>query len=257
MANDVKADVDQLYAVDLSDFTAARNDIVRRLREEGDADRAAEVAALRKPSVPVWVVNQLARNNRRDIDLLLDASHRMRAATAERDSEKAREGLDRARKAEQQAMSALRNAAERVLANRGGASSTMIDRVLETLQNAARSDDGRELLASGRLTEEIEPAGFTLVEQLTPAAPGGSRTRRETSLSKSELVNARAALTEAKAHKRLADQAVQESARRKEDAERALDGAAATLEQAEAEAAEAEAAVAYAEATVDRLRRRR
>lgn len=257
MANDVKADVDQLYAVDLSDFTAARNDIVRRLREEGDADRAAEVAALRKPSVPVWVVNQLARNNRRDIDLLLDASHRMRAATAERDSEKAREGLDRARKAEQQAMSALRNAAERVLANRGGASSTMIDRVLETLQNAARSDDGRELLASGRLTEEIEPAGFTLVEQLTPAAPGGSRTRRETRLSKSELVNARAALTEAKAHKRLADQAVRESARRKEDAERALDGAAATLEQAEAEAAEAEAAVDYAEATVDRLRRRR
>ena len=85
MANDVTADVDQLYAVDLGEFTAARNDLVRRLRKEGEADRAAEIAALRKPSVPVWVVNQLARRDRRDIDLLLDASHRIRVAAAESD----------------------------------------------------------------------------------------------------------------------------------------------------------------------------
>ncbi len=257
MSNDVTADVDQLYAVDLGDFTAARNDLVRRLRKEGHADRAAEVAALRKPSVPVWVANQLARRNRRDIDLLLDASHRMRTATAESDPEKAREGFDRARKAEQQAISALRKAAERVLADRGGASSAMVDRVLETLQNASRSDDGRELLASGRLTHEIEPAGFTLVEQLAPAAPGGRRARRETRRAKSELERAGAALTEAKARKRVAKRAVREAAMGQRDAERALEGAAAALEQAEAEAEEADAAVDNAEATVDRLRRHR
>ena len=34
MANDVTADVDQLYAVDLGDFRTARNDLVRRRRKE-------------------------------------------------------------------------------------------------------------------------------------------------------------------------------------------------------------------------------
>ena len=154
-------------------------------------------------------------------------------------------------------MSALRSAAERVLADRGGVTPAMVDRVLETLQNASRSDDGRELLASGRLTQEIESAGFDLVEQLAPAAPVGRRARREARPARSELESARTALTEAKARKRLAEQAVREAARRQEDAERALQGAAAALEQAEAEAEEADVAVDDAEATVDRLRRHR
>ena len=56
---------------------------------------------------------------------------------------------------------ALTHSAEQVLASAGRpATQAVLERVSATLRAAAVSDDGRQLLESGRLTTELEPAGF-------------------------------------------------------------------------------------------------
>ena len=45
---------------------------------DGRREDAEEVRRLAKPTLPAWVVNQLTRRDRRDVDLLLDAGHRLR-----------------------------------------------------------------------------------------------------------------------------------------------------------------------------------
>ena len=99
--------VTELYGLPLDEFVAGRDTLARELRREGEKQRAAEVAKLKKPSVAAWAVNQLARGNRKQLDLLLDAGHRLRAGqeailkggdrkkfeTARRDQDRAVRGL--------------------------------------------------------------------------------------------------------------------------------------------------------------------
>ena len=68
---------DELYAAAPEDFVAERARLAKALKENGLADDAKAVAAVRKPTVAAWALNQLSRNNRRETDLLLDAGHRL------------------------------------------------------------------------------------------------------------------------------------------------------------------------------------
>ena len=62
----------------LSEFTAARNELAKRLRKAGQDDAAERVQALKKPSVPVWAANQLARRHPDEVQALV--GRRRRAA---------------------------------------------------------------------------------------------------------------------------------------------------------------------------------
>ena len=53
--------MDDLFALPPAEFIAARDALAKRLKADGDATRAAEVKALRRPSVAAWAVNQVAR----------------------------------------------------------------------------------------------------------------------------------------------------------------------------------------------------
>ena len=55
----VRMDVDELYGLPFDEFVPARNALTRELRKAGKRDEAAEVSALRKPSVAAWAVDQL------------------------------------------------------------------------------------------------------------------------------------------------------------------------------------------------------
>src|SRR5207249_4123605 len=68
------------YAALPTDFTGARNDLARRLKQAGQVEAAAGVKQLRKPTVPLWAVNQLARRHPDDVRALLDAGERLRVA---------------------------------------------------------------------------------------------------------------------------------------------------------------------------------
>src|SRR5262245_11952272 len=65
----------ELYGLPLEEFTAERDRRAKALRAEGERDAAAVVAALRKPTLAAWTVNQLVRSRRDDLDALLEAGN--------------------------------------------------------------------------------------------------------------------------------------------------------------------------------------
>lgn len=255
MAKRSADEVDELFAQPLSQFVSARNGLARRLREQGRTEEAAEVAALRKPTLPVWTANQLARRRRREVDLLLDAGHRLRQAASERDPQKARSSIERAREAEREALRQLRKAAADLLEQQEGAvSAAMIDRVAATLRAAAVTEEGRELLARGRLTQEISAIGFDLAAELAPK--GRSRPRPSAhARAADEVASARAALQEARARQKQAERRLREAEQRANAARQALGEAEAAVEDARTEAGEATTAAEEARAAFDRARR--
>src|SRR5437868_15153903 len=101
---DLEGAIDELYGASLEDFVSERTRWAKEWREAGSREQAEAVAKLRKPTVAAWVLNQLARRNRRDVDLLLDAGHRLREAQAGVLSGKEREGFEQARKTERDAL---------------------------------------------------------------------------------------------------------------------------------------------------------
>jgi hypothetical protein len=228
---------------------------VHGLRADGKKEKAGEVAALKKPPVPVWVVNQLARQERRDVDLLLDVGHRLRAAHGESDPQKARQAFDSARQAEHEALGRLTKAATRLLEEeQGTASQAMLDRVASTLRAAAVTEEGRELLARGRLTEELTATGFDLAAGLTPKAPPQKPKRGP---KRDDVASARAALDEAKARQREADRHVRDAKKEVDAARRALQSAEKWLDDAQAEAEDATSAAEAATEDLERARRSR
>lgn len=130
--------LDELYGAPLADFVAER----KRLAGELEGDDAKAFAKLRKPSTAAWVLNQLARRERRDVDLLLDAGHRLRQAGLDKSA------VEHARKAEIDALRRLRRAAEQL-----GASGQTLAHVDEGLRAAAVTEEGRAQLALGRFAE--------------------------------------------------------------------------------------------------------
>ena len=71
---------DELFGLAPEEFVAARDGLARRLKREGDAETAARVKALRRPTLSAWAVNQLARARGRELEPLLDAGERLRSA---------------------------------------------------------------------------------------------------------------------------------------------------------------------------------
>jgi hypothetical protein len=149
--------LDELYGAALDEFVSERKRLAKRL----EGDDAKQLAAVKKPNVAAWVLNQLARRERRDVDLLLDAGHRLRQAQAGvlRGAEK--ESFEDARRKESDALKRLTKAAERLLRDaRGSASASTLTQVNESLRAAAITEEGRELLARGRFTEPVRASGF-------------------------------------------------------------------------------------------------
>ena len=75
---DLEAELDDLYAALPADFTRARNDLAQRLKQAGQVEAAERVKQLRKPTVTLWAVNQLARRHPDDVRALLDAGEQLR-----------------------------------------------------------------------------------------------------------------------------------------------------------------------------------
>lgn len=149
--------LDELYGAPLDEFVAER----KRLAQTLGGDEAKELTKLKKPNVAAWVLNQLARRERRDVDLLLDAGHRLRQAQAGvlRGAEK--ETFEDARRKESDAIKRLTKAAERLLrAARGTASASALAQIEESLRAAAVTEEGREALARGRFVEPLRASGF-------------------------------------------------------------------------------------------------
>lgn len=163
---DEESQLDDLYAAPLDQFVKIRNEIAGRLKKDGDDEAAARVAALKKPSVSAWTVNQLARSGSLDLQRLIKAGEALELAQSRAMSGEDSSGFEQARRDEAAAISLLRNAAKEVLR---APSPAVLDRIVSTLRAGVATREGRTLLKLGRLTEDLEPTGFGSFAGMTVA----------------------------------------------------------------------------------------
>ncbi len=162
----LEEELDRLYGLPLNEFTAARDEIAKRLRGEGERELADEVKALRKPTVAVWLVNQLAREREVDVKRLMNAGE----ALAKAQASATRADFQQARADEQHALERLAAGAREA-----GVGPQAADRAVQTLRAASLTKEGRDLLKRGRLTEEIEPPGFDALVGMPAPSPKPKR----------------------------------------------------------------------------------
>jgi hypothetical protein len=231
---DLEQELNRLYGLPPEEFTGARNDLAARLRKAGQAEAAEQVRALRKPSVPVWAVNQLARLHPDPVAELISAGEELRRAQqAAFRAERGGESLREATNAERAAVRTLTRHAQSILQAGGrSASAAALERIASTLRGAAVDPDAAPLLLAGRLAGEVGSTGFAAAAGLAPPAKKRRTTDAVVRRREEELKKLRARV------KRLEHRAGEEQ----EKAERAEQAAQAARERAEAarnEAAEA------------------
>jgi hypothetical protein len=77
---DLESVADELYALPVGEFVAARNARSKDARAAGNRELAASIQSLRKPAVAAWAVNQLVRERATDVAELLDLGRELRSA---------------------------------------------------------------------------------------------------------------------------------------------------------------------------------
>jgi hypothetical protein len=167
-------EVDRLYGLPRDQFVPARNELAKKLKSEGNADAAATVKGLAKPTAAAALLNRLPRDAPELVRKLLTAGAGLQKAQLRALSGGHSEELRRASTAEREAVREL-VAEARTLG--GNPSQAVLDRVRESLSAAALDDKARELLEQGRFIKEVEAAGFPLL----PAPAGARRPRRRAS----------------------------------------------------------------------------
>ena len=221
----------KLLAVEPAGFVAERKRLAKQLREEGRADEAKAVEALKKPPATVLAVNRAARDRPQAAKDAARAAERLRKAQLRNDQA----AFESARSELQQALELLAEVAIAHVAPPGKrASDAMRRRVYELLRSALADDSSRQTLVEGSLMTEVEATGFEAFAGMTFSPPKKQRgsTVSRTPVSKSRERELRRRLTAAK--------------RRLAASERAV-------RKAEAARAEAEKGVAAVQAELDRL----
>src|SRR5947207_11692277 len=228
------AEIDELFALPLDEFTAARNELARRLKQEGDAKAADQVRGLPKPSVPAWAVNQLARHDPEDVRSLLNVGARLRSAQERSlQGERAADKLRAAQAEEREVVRKLTQRAGELLRAAGRpATGATLDRVSSTLRAAALGEPGRTLLREGRLTGEVEVSGFDAFAGLEVRGRG----RRAAKAGADDLADRRWQKREAERRRRALEKRVRELTARAEAAERDAERTREAADEAEANA---------------------
>jgi len=267
--DDVVAD---LLAGPLNTFTERRNAKAKALKQAGQRDAAAGVAALKKPPVAVWAVNQLAPRNKAALERLRRAGEAVVQAqsgavagrkNAAPELRSASDGLQRELDA------AVRAVGEILRADGHAADEATMRRVQEMLRLGAVS--GGEtwdrlqrgaLVAEPQAGEDMLTAAFALGggggRDATPAKADGAReapaAARE-SANTEKRIELEHALRTAKLDEQAAVQAEQTAHRLREEADRTAADAERAHEKARQAEKERERAAAKAKASREASRR--
>jgi hypothetical protein len=156
-----QSQIDDLYKLPLDEFTSARNTLAKTL--SGDEKKA--VASLVKPSLPMWIVNQLYWDESATYKALVDASEKLRAAHR---AALAKGNVD-TRKPDELHKTTVEKAFAHALAlaqKRGIAVSDAARDAIRRTLTALPTDE-----PAGRLTREPPPVGFSLLTGIKPRLP--------------------------------------------------------------------------------------
>jgi hypothetical protein len=224
------AGIHELYGLPLSEFTPARNALVKELRRAGKREAADEAAAARKPTVAAWAVNQLVRRQPTAIEELVLLGKKLRKAQAALVAGGDADAVISLSERERALVHELVEHADRILTDGGRrASEATLDEVRETLHAGALDEESAEVVSSGRLTRERRSIGLGL-------GAAGPAPRRPVARAKprptARVVNAERRLAEAKARAREARLAAEAAERELRRAERDASQAARAADQA-------------------------
>jgi hypothetical protein len=230
--SEVKDAADQLYALSPREFSAARDARAKEAKDAGDKDAAAEIKALRKPTVTAWLANQLVRQHADEVRPLLELGSALREATATLSGPQLRE-LSRQRN---EVVRALVRQARRLAADADQPVSEDVARGLEETLNAALADPAQaELLLQGRLSAQLQHSGYGPAEG--PSPTGGKPPAAPAKAKKAAGGRQPSAAEQRRAERR--DQLEQELAQAWPDARAAADARSAAEQQAKQAADEA------------------
>ena len=259
---------DALYQIPLSEFTAARNALVTKLKRGGKAADASRVKGLVKPSIPAWAVNQLFWHHRTQFDSLLAVGARFRQAQAAQLQGRTAD-LRGPLEERREALSALSRIAAATLTGAGhNASQDTMRRITSTLEAMSVLAGTDAAPQAGRLIDEVEPPGFEALAALVPriagdghAAGGPSKVltfRQQQKRQQKRVPNSaeqqKALLVAARAAVQEAEQALRASRRDAERAEEALKKAATSAKDADRARGDAEKQLEKASADADQAR---
>lgn len=233
---------DELYALDPSEFVAARNALVKQLRAGGRRDEAAEVAALRRPNAPAHALNRLARERPELIEQALAAGAGLRAATEAALGGDA-SALRAATADERKATDAAVDAAARIL---GGSGAAARQQLAATLRAAVLNDEVADQLRRGVLSADHEASAFGFASGFDLGAPPKRARGRKPAATTAADDDARRVAEEAARERRARRKELDARVRSLERVARKL-GRAAQDADAEARAARIEADAAALE----------
>lgn len=162
---------DELYALPLGDFIAARTERAKQARADGDKDLAAQIRKLTKPSTSAWAVNTLGRRAPAELDRVLDLGAALRAAQETLDGAELRE-LTRQRQA------LIAELVRRTRAEAGDAghpiSEAVAAEVEQTLRAAMADEQAAAVVRSHQLTTAMTASGAGQLQSASPPARAAS-----------------------------------------------------------------------------------
>lgn len=268
-----------LYGLPLDRFVPVRAALAKSLRGSGNREEADRVAALRKPTVAAWAVNQLVRTQSRAVAELLDAGDALSRAQSEvlagrGGAQTLRESTLRQRAAVEQLLEAARGL---LTADGHELAPATIDRVADTLRAATLDEGARAAVRDGCLTRELRHVGIGETTGVV-APPAPPNVREDGAAKGNSAMEARAAASGRResaadpgqveaAHWRAADlsaarkaeadarKAAERCARELDDAQARRDRAADALRDAEEDFAAALARADRATAHLDAAKR--
>jgi hypothetical protein len=261
------AEVAELLAGPLNEFTSRRNAKAKALKQAGQREQAAEVAGLKKPPVAVWSVNQLARRNGPLLARLRRAGEDVVRAqsSAVAGRKNAAQELRAASDALQRELEgAVRATGEVLVAEGHAADEATLRRVQEMLRLAAVSGGQTwdrlqrgALIREPQAGEDMLTAAFAVGGGAT-RAKDGDRTERVAAIEAADTeqrVELEHALRTAKLDEQAAQQAVQTAQRLREEADRMTADAKRTGQKAKQAENEVKRVVGKAKASREVARR--
>ena len=149
---------DELYALPPQTFTATRDGYVAEAKKSGDRAAAAQLAAMKRPSVAAWLVNLVALRRPDSIGQLIDLGETIREAQGSVSPTQLRD-LSAQRRKQIDAITAL---AQSLAASLGESapSKQHLGEVESTLTAAMADAEAARLVRAGRVLKALSYSGF-------------------------------------------------------------------------------------------------
>ncbi|TMB92851.1 MAG: hypothetical protein E6J45_01315 [Chloroflexi bacterium] len=222
-----------LMRAPLGGFVAARADMVRALRKQGNPDLAKHIAALRRPSLILWALNQAGTATAGELDELRAAGDRLRRAQAAllQGDRSAVEQMSPATLEHRRAVDTVTRRLGMVITAAGhAASAETLRRLSDDLRNASFADAGEwSALRAGRLLSEPAPATFPALDETGLKRVFDAHAEHAAGTHRKQLAAAEADVRRAEELERSAREQEEAARRRREQATKALEAARRVL----------------------------